>query len=460
MFLIHGGPQGDWGDAWSYRWNPSLWAAQGWVVAAPNPRGSTGFGQKFVDEITQDWAGKVMIDLDAVFNTVAKLPYVDATRQGVAGASYGGYAVDWLITHTDRFKAAVSHDGVFNLESMALATEEGWFTQWEFGGLPWSGHGEGAVHEVLAAPLRREPEDADAGDHQRARFPRAGRSGAAALHRAAAARRAERGARVRGRGALGAEGAQQQAVAREGLRLDEQVPRRSSDVQLRFPFLQSPPEEPRVVRPRRTERPHPLRADAAGAALRDARPARRRPAGHDSARRIEGRGAALRRAAHGDWAERQRARVLAAKRPPAAEIGAEGARAAELPPQLLALAARHGLDVTRVTIRNQRSRWGSCSSRGHITLNFRLMLMPPEVREYILIHELMHLKQANHSIRFWRLVEAACPGFPRRGALAARSTDRRSSELEAGSWKPKLIWSSRDSARLSGRGARLTRRRW
>jgi dipeptidyl aminopeptidase/acylaminoacyl peptidase len=139
VFLIHGGPQGDWGDAWSYRWNPSLWAAQGWVVAAPNPRGSTGFGQKFVDEITQDWAGKVMLDLDAVFNAVAKLPYVDATRQGIAGASYGGYAVDWLITHTDRFKAAVSHDGVFNLESMALATEEGWFTQWEFGGLPWSG---------------------------------------------------------------------------------------------------------------------------------------------------------------------------------------------------------------------------------------------------------------------------------------------------------------------------------
>ena len=70
VFLIHGGPQGAWDDAWSYRWNPSLWAAQGWVIAAPNPRGSTGFGQKFVDEITQDWAGRVMLDLDAVFNAV------------------------------------------------------------------------------------------------------------------------------------------------------------------------------------------------------------------------------------------------------------------------------------------------------------------------------------------------------------------------------------------------------
>jgi dipeptidyl aminopeptidase/acylaminoacyl peptidase len=134
VFLLHGGPQGAWDDGWSYRWNPALWAAQGWVVAAPNPRGSFGFGQKFVDEISKDWGGKVMTDFNAVFDAVAKLPYVDATRQGVAGASYGGYAVDWIIAHDNRFKAAVSHDGVFNLESMALATEELWFTDWEFGG--------------------------------------------------------------------------------------------------------------------------------------------------------------------------------------------------------------------------------------------------------------------------------------------------------------------------------------
>jgi len=138
VFMIHGGPQGDWGDAWSYRWNPALWAAQGWVVAAPNPRGSFGFGQRFVDEISQDWAGKVMTDLNAVFDAVVKLPYVDPAKQGIAGASYGGYAVDWLITHTNRFKVAVSHDGVFNLESMALATEENWFVDWEFGGTPFS----------------------------------------------------------------------------------------------------------------------------------------------------------------------------------------------------------------------------------------------------------------------------------------------------------------------------------
>ena len=138
VFLLHGGPQGDWADGWSNRWNPSLWAAQGWIVVAPNPRGSTGFGQKFVDEISQDWCGKVMTDFSAVFDAVAKSPNADAGRMGIAGASYGGYAVDWLIGHTNRFKAAVSHDGVFNLESMSLTTEELWFADWEFGGAPWT----------------------------------------------------------------------------------------------------------------------------------------------------------------------------------------------------------------------------------------------------------------------------------------------------------------------------------
>ncbi len=137
VFLIHGGPQGAWLDSWSHRWNPSLWAAQGWVVAAPNPRGSTGFGQTFVDEISGDWGGKVMTDLDGVFNAVAKMPFTDSTRMGIAGASYGGYAVNWIVGHTTRFKAAVSHDGVWNLESMMMATEELWFPEWEFGGRPW-----------------------------------------------------------------------------------------------------------------------------------------------------------------------------------------------------------------------------------------------------------------------------------------------------------------------------------
>lgn len=114
---------------------------------------------------------------------------------------------------------------------------------------------------------------------------------------------------------------------------------------------------------------------------------------------------------HLGWAHRQRAKLLSARRPPEIDKALRARAAQELPPQLLALADRHGLTVTRVSIRNQRSRWGSCSPRGHIALNYRLLLMPPEVRDYVLIHELMHLRQPNHSIRFWRLVEAACPGF-------------------------------------------------
>lgn len=114
---------------------------------------------------------------------------------------------------------------------------------------------------------------------------------------------------------------------------------------------------------------------------------------------------------HRAWAERQRAQMMAARRPAGEIRDLRGRAARELPPQLFALAGRLGLAVARVTIRDQRSRWGSCSPKGHIALNFRLLLMPPEVREYILIHELMHLKQPNHSRRFWRLVEAACPRF-------------------------------------------------
>jgi dipeptidyl aminopeptidase/acylaminoacyl peptidase len=156
VFLIHGGPQGAWEDAWSTRWNPALWAAQGWVVAAPNPRGSTGFGQKFVDDISQDWGGKAMVDINAVVDTVAKLPYVDAQRMGIAGASYGGYAINWIIGHTNRFKAAVSHDGVWNLESMMGSTEELWFPEWEMGGVAWSA----AARENIAkwSPHRFAPQ--------------------------------------------------------------------------------------------------------------------------------------------------------------------------------------------------------------------------------------------------------------------------------------------------------------
>lgn len=141
IVLIHGGPQGAWNDSWSTRWNPQVWANQGYVIFAPNPRGSTGYGQKFVDEISGDWGGKVMTDISNGIAEVIKRPYVDKTRIGAAGASYGGYAVNWLLGHNNdprfKFKAFLSHAGVYNLESMATATEEIWFTKWEFQGMPW-----------------------------------------------------------------------------------------------------------------------------------------------------------------------------------------------------------------------------------------------------------------------------------------------------------------------------------
>ncbi|MEP6946759.1 MAG: S9 family peptidase [Acidobacteriota bacterium] len=141
IVLIHGGPQGAWSDNWGYRWNPQIFANAGYVVFMPNPRGSTGYGQKFVNDISGDWGGKAVIDITNGVAQVSKMPFVDHERIGAAGASYGGYMVDWLLGHNNdprfKFKAFVSHAGVYNLESMATATEELWFVNWEFKGFPW-----------------------------------------------------------------------------------------------------------------------------------------------------------------------------------------------------------------------------------------------------------------------------------------------------------------------------------
>jgi dipeptidyl aminopeptidase/acylaminoacyl peptidase len=137
IVLIHGGPQGAWSDAWSYRWNPEIFASRGYVVLMPNPRGSTGFGQQFTEEISGDWGGRVYTDIMNGVDALAALPYVDGSRIGAAGGSFGGYMVDWILGHTDRFKALVSHAGVFNLVSMYGVTEELWFPEFEFHGNPY-----------------------------------------------------------------------------------------------------------------------------------------------------------------------------------------------------------------------------------------------------------------------------------------------------------------------------------
>ncbi len=138
-FLIHGGPQGAWADAWTYRWNAQLFAAGGYVVVMVNPRGSTGFGQKFVDDINADWGGRAYTDLMLGLDYVGrKFPWADTSRACAMGASFGGYMVNWMAGHTTRFKCFVSHDGTFNTESAYGTTEELWFPEWEFRGTPWS----------------------------------------------------------------------------------------------------------------------------------------------------------------------------------------------------------------------------------------------------------------------------------------------------------------------------------
>ena len=134
IYLIHGGPQGAWTDSWGPRWNNQMFAARGFVVAEVNFHGSTGYGQTFTDAISQHWGDYPFEDLMKGLDVVAGLPYVDSTRMGAAGASYGGYMILWIAGHTNRFKVLVDHDGVFNAASMSGSTEELWFTDWEFGG--------------------------------------------------------------------------------------------------------------------------------------------------------------------------------------------------------------------------------------------------------------------------------------------------------------------------------------
>jgi dipeptidyl aminopeptidase/acylaminoacyl peptidase len=143
-FLIHGGPQGAWGDDWSYRWNPELFAAptsstsSGYVVIMINFHGSNGYGQKFMDAINGDWGGAPFEDLMKGLDYAEQTyPFIDKNRECALGASYGGYMANWILGHTDRFKCIVSHDGMFNAESAWGTTEELWFNDWEFKGTPY-----------------------------------------------------------------------------------------------------------------------------------------------------------------------------------------------------------------------------------------------------------------------------------------------------------------------------------
>lgn len=137
LVLVHGGPQGAWGEQWSYRWNAQTFAAAGFLVFLPNPRGSTGYGQEFIDAVSGDWGGMPYQDIMAGVDYLIRRQRADSSRMVAAGGSYGGYMINWMLGHTSRFRAFVSHAGVYDLRSMFGATEELWFPLWEFHGPPW-----------------------------------------------------------------------------------------------------------------------------------------------------------------------------------------------------------------------------------------------------------------------------------------------------------------------------------
>jgi dipeptidyl aminopeptidase/acylaminoacyl peptidase len=143
---MHGGPQTAFGDSWSYRWNWQLFASSGYVVIGINRRGSTGYGQKFVEEVSGDWGGRAYVDLMKGLDYAEQhYSFIDKNRECALGASYGGFMANWVLTHTNRFKCVVTHDGMYNPQSAFGDTEELWFNEWEF--RPLAGNGPDAVVE-------------------------------------------------------------------------------------------------------------------------------------------------------------------------------------------------------------------------------------------------------------------------------------------------------------------------
>ncbi len=138
-FLIHGGPQGSFGNHFHYRWNPQAYAGAGYAAVMVDFHGSTGYGQAFTDSISRDWGGKPLVDLQkGLAAALAKYPWMDGDRVAALGASYGGYMINWIAGQwPDRFRCLVNHDGPFDLRSMYYTTEELWFPEWEQAGPYW-----------------------------------------------------------------------------------------------------------------------------------------------------------------------------------------------------------------------------------------------------------------------------------------------------------------------------------
>lgn len=137
LLLIHGGPHSAWGDSFHYRWNPQIFAAEGYLVIAPNFHGSSGYGQSFTDQLRGQWGGSAYEDLMLAVDEALKWPYTDAGRLAAAGASYGGYMANWIAGHSDRFRCIVSHDGLYNLVTSIYTSDYVSGAMEELGGTPW-----------------------------------------------------------------------------------------------------------------------------------------------------------------------------------------------------------------------------------------------------------------------------------------------------------------------------------
>lgn len=155
LLYCQGGPQSAVSQFWSYRWNLQLMAANGYIVVAPNRRGVPGFGQEWLEQISKDYGGQNMKDYFSAIDEISKEPFVDASRLGAVGASYGGFSVYWLAGHHEkRFKTFIAHAGIFNLEQQYVETEEMWFAQWDLGGAFWDKNNPDAQRSYANSPHR------------------------------------------------------------------------------------------------------------------------------------------------------------------------------------------------------------------------------------------------------------------------------------------------------------------
>jgi len=155
LLYCEGGPQSTVSQFWSFRWNFQMMAANGYIIVAPNRRGLPGFGQAWNEQISGDYGGQNMQDYLSAIDAVSKEPYVDKDKLGCVGASYGGFSVYWLAgNHQKRFKAFIAHDGMFNLESQYLETEEMWFVNWDLGGPFWDKNNKTAQKSFSNSPHR------------------------------------------------------------------------------------------------------------------------------------------------------------------------------------------------------------------------------------------------------------------------------------------------------------------